>query len=149
MLRAAFVIAFALVIAPSCLPFVGEGEGEGGEGEGEGGEGEGEGDIDRDAGFGDAGAGDVCAFNRDCGEGLRCECSGDCVCAPGDRGFGKNGLDTCAGGNDCESSVCVEDSNGGFTCSGECVDDGDCQTSLPFCTDVAFVGRICIRDPNG
>lgn len=50
-------------------------------------------------------------------------------------------------GNDCESSVCVEDGEGGFTCSGECVDDGDCAAKLPICADVAFVGRICIRAP--
>lgn len=91
-----------------------------------------------------------CAFNRECRDAERCECDelDGCFCRVGPRGTGQNGVDACTTGNDCASSLCVEDAVGGFTCSDECVDDGDCADKLPICADVAFVGRVCIRDPG-
>ncbi len=117
-----------------------------GDGEGEGpGEGEGEGPSQT---FGSAGLGDDCGFNADCGAGLRCGCEGGfCACELGERGIGQNGVDVCVDENDCGSALCVEDSQGTFTCSDECDDDGDCGPRLPRCLDVAFVGRICVRAP--
>lgn len=97
-------------------------------------------------GPGEAGA--PCAFNRDCHSALRCECDLDagCACAPGPRGSGQNGTDRCDGGNDCASSLCVEGPGGAYYCSGECVTATDCTGALPLCSDIAFVGRICVRD---
>lgn len=99
-------------------------------------------------GPGEAGA--PCSFNRDCHSALRCDCDLDagCACAPGPRGSGRAGADRCDGGNDCASSVCVEGPGGVYYCSGECVTAADCAGALPLCSDVAFVGRICIRDPG-
>jgi hypothetical protein len=88
-----------------------------------------------------------CAFNRDCNLALRCECDqGDCRCVRGPRGTGEVGVDKCDGGNDCSSSVCAEGPGGVYYCSDECVTAVDCAGALPKCTDIAFVGRICIRD---
>lgn len=88
-----------------------------------------------------------CSFNRDCNIALRCECEqGDCRCARGARGAGQVGVDRCDGGNDCESSVCVEGPAGAYYCTDECVTPADCAGALPKCADIAFVGRICIRD---
>jgi hypothetical protein len=97
-------------------------------------------------GPGEAGA--PCNFNRDCNLALRCECDLDagCACASGARGNGKNGVDKCDGGNDCASSLCVEGPAGVYYCSGECLTAADCRGALPVCTDIAFVGRICVRD---
>ncbi len=92
-------------------------------------------------------AGDVCSFNRDCQNGLRCECDGECACAVGARGTGQKGVDSCDSGNQCSSALCLEGPDGKFLCSDECVDTGDCPAKLPRCEDVAFVGRICIRQP--
>ncbi|MBS2016768.1 MAG: hypothetical protein JST00_28040 [Deltaproteobacteria bacterium] len=104
----------------------------------------------RDAnGPGEAGA--DCTFNYDCQLALRCECdeATGCACAPGARGTGRNGVDTCDSGNQCVSSVCVEGPGDGgtFYCSDECKDDTECTGKLPLCTNVAFVGKICIRTP--
>jgi hypothetical protein len=93
-------------------------------------------------------AGATCAFNRDCQAALRCECNEEdgCACADGARGTGKGGVDGCTSGDDCASSVCVDGPpSGGMFCSDECVTSADCTGALPVCTDVAFVGRICIR----
>jgi hypothetical protein len=136
------VIAAVVLVSAGCPSPTGEGEGEGG-GTGEG-EGEGEGDI------GPGVAGDVCSFNADCGAALRCGCvDGACACEAGARGIGQSGVDACTTGNDCASALCIEDNLGGFTCSGACATATDCAAKLPICSDIAFVGRVCIRDPNG
>lgn len=99
-------------------------------------------------GPGEAGA--ECAFNRDCNAALRCECteSSGCACKAGVRGTGENGVDPCADGNACATSVCVEGPpDSGSFCSGECKTSADCTGKLPLCSDIAFVGRICIRTP--
>jgi hypothetical protein len=126
---------------------VGEGEGEGGEGEGDVGEGEGEGDACPIDGEGVLGIGEACTFNADCGRDLRCACTdGTCVCESGPRGCGASGVDECIDGNDCVTSLCVEGQGGAFFCSGLCATDDDCGPALPVCADIAFVGRICIRE---
>lgn len=96
--------------------------------------------------FGDGVLGDVCSFNADCGESLRCACDGDCSCQPGVRGTGRLG-EPCESGDDCASSVCVEgpDTAADFLCSDACDDDDDCTGDLPVCADIALVGRLCIR----
>jgi hypothetical protein len=89
----------------------------------------------------------ACGFNRDCPADQRCECSeaDGCFCADGVRGTGENGVDTCTSGEDCASALCVE-GNGAFYCSDTCATDTDCGAALPTCMDIAFVGRICVRD---
>ena len=92
--------------------------------------------------------GATCAFNRDCHLALRCECNETtgCACKPGARGTGKNGIDPCTSGNECASSVCVEGPpDAGSFCSEECVTAAQCTGVLQLCSDIAFVGRICIR----
>ncbi len=99
-------------------------------------------------GPGEAGA--ECAFNRECKAALRCECSvsAGCACAVGVRGTGQNGVTPCSDGNACASSVCVEGPpDSGSFCSDECKTSADCTGKLPLCSNVAFVGRICIRTP--
>lgn len=95
-------------------------------------------------------AGTECAFNRECNAALRCECSesAGCACKAGARGTGMSGVTPCADGNDCASSVCVEGPpDSGTFCSDECTTSADCTGKLPLCSDIAFVGRICIRQP--
>jgi hypothetical protein len=112
-------------------------------------------DAPRDAnvrdGNGPGEAGAPCSFNWDCQLALRCECDeiNGCGCAPGARGTGRNGVDECDSGNHCYSSVCVEGpgDSGISYCSDECVDNKDCTGKLPLCSTIAFVGRICIRNP--
>jgi hypothetical protein len=99
-------------------------------------------------GPGEAGA--ECAFNRDCHAALRCECTEatGCACKPGARGTGQNGVTPCSDGNACASSVCTEGPpDSGSFCSDECKTSADCKGKLPLCSDIAFVGRICIRQP--
>lgn len=99
-------------------------------------------------GPGEAGA--ECAFNRDCQAALRCECteSAGCACKPGARGTGQNGVTPCSDGNACASSVCTEGPpDSGSFCSDACKTSADCTGKLPLCSDIAFVGRICIRQP--
>ena len=99
----------------------------------------------------DAKVGDTCGFNRECGKSERCECdedAGTCTCQTGARGTGKNGVDTCSSGNDCASALCVEGRNK-FYCSDECTSNTSCGSALPVCADIAFVGRVCIRDADG
>jgi hypothetical protein len=97
-------------------------------------------------GSNEANAGGACAFNAECPAAQRCECINfDCLCRPGARGTGCPGVDACSVGEDCASSVCAENSTGGYTCSGSCATDADCGPALPLCRDVSFVGRICIR----
>ena len=93
---------------------------------------------------------DVCSFNSDCPTDERCGCdeTTGCFCECGERGTGVNGVDTCADGNDCASSLCVEGPGGTYYCSDECADDDGCTGALPICSDIAFVGKICIRDPE-
>jgi hypothetical protein len=140
-LRAALVVAAAsapvAVIVTACAPPTGEGEGEG----------EGEGDACPIDGEGVLTLGEACTFNADCARDLRCECvDGNCACQAGTRGCGASGVDGCNDGNDCVTALCVEGSGGAFVCSGPCVDDDDCGAALPVCADIAFVGRICIRE---
>ncbi len=100
-------------------------------------------------GPGEVGA--ACEFNRDCKAALRCECdlSKGCACATGARGTGKNGVDTCDGGNQCSSSLCIDGPVAGeMVCSDECKDAGDCTGKLPRCLAVAgFSEMICVRNP--
>lgn len=105
-------------------------------------------DVDVDTDAGQQGA--ACVFNRECADNERCECSEEdgCFCVVGARGTGVNGVDTCTSGNECSSSLCVEgpsEENGVFYCSDECNDDVDCPTTLPICSDIAFIGKICVR----
>lgn len=97
----------------------------------------------------DAAEGALCSFNRECAAIARCECdeTAGCMCATGPRGAGVNGVDTCTSGNDCASSVCVEGPSTDYYCSDECGTDADCTGPLPRCIDIAFVGRICVREP--
>jgi len=111
-------------------------------------------DAPRDAfvrdGNGPGEAGAVCSFNYDCQSALRCECdeTTGCECKPGVRGTGRNGVDPCVDGNGCISAVCVEGpADSGFFCSDECGTSADCIGKLPLCSTIAFVGRICIRQP--
>jgi hypothetical protein len=92
-----------------------------------------------------------CTFNRDCPETHRCECDEEtgCFCCVGERGTGRNGIDPCDDGNDCASSLCVEGNGGIYYCSDECEDNDGCGPNLPACTYIAFVGQICVRDPEG
>jgi hypothetical protein len=127
----------------ACFPVIDRAEGEGEDGEGEP---AGEGEANEGEGEDRLGEGETCAFNDDCQASLRCGCvEGACVCETGVRGTGQNGIDDCVDGNDCSSSLCVENSSNGYSCSGPCVDDDDCGPQLPLCADIAFVGRICIR----
>lgn len=97
----------------------------------------------------DGTAGVMCSFNRDCAQGFRCECTeaDGCACRMGVRGTGTNGVTVCTSGNDCASSVCVEGPDGMSYCSDECIDGMGCRGMLPQCTEVSFVGRICVRRP--
>ena len=95
-------------------------------------------------------AGVECSFNRDCNAVLRCACveGQGCVCEPGTRGTGRNGIDPCNDSNACASAVCVEGPpDSGSFCSDECDSSADCTGKLPLCSTIAFVGRICIRTP--
>ena len=89
----------------------------------------------------------VCTFNRDCPADQRCGCTEaeGCACEDGVRGTGVNGVDTCTDGNDCASSLCVEGADA-YYCSDVCTTDADCGPALPVCADIAFVGRVCIRE---
>jgi hypothetical protein len=91
--------------------------------------------------------GEACTFNADCARDLRCGCAdGVCACEAGPRGCGVNGRDTCGDSNDCATALCVEGTGGSFFCSGPCAGDDECGAALPVCADIAFVGRICIRE---
>ena len=121
--------------------------GEDADSEGDGEAGPGDADIGHDADWDEDGSLLECTFNRDCPEDRRCECDEleGCYCRVGERGTGRNGIDTCEDGNDCASSLCVEGPGGVFYCSDECEDDEDCGPNLPICRDIAYLGRICIR----
>jgi hypothetical protein len=42
--------------------------------------------------------------------------------------------------------VCVDGPpDSGSFCTDECKSSNDCTGVLPLCSDIAFVGRICIR----
>lgn len=83
----------------------------------------------------------VCEFNRDCAMGLRCECAdGDCLCKTGPRGEGRAGVDACTTGNDCGSSICINDE----ICSDECLTPADCGPKTPRCIAISgFSVKIC------
>jgi hypothetical protein len=109
-------------------------------------------DASTDVPSADAKVGTACALNRECGRTERCECdeaAGTCTCKTGARGAGKNGVDACTDGNGCASALCVEGQRNKFYCSDECSKSTDCGPELPLCADIALVGRICIRDPDG
>jgi hypothetical protein len=133
-------LAFAVVVVVgACVPASGEGEGEG------------EGESDTDAcpvdGEGVLAIGEACTFNADCERDLRCACVDEaCACQAGTRGCGTNGVDECSDGNDCVTSLCVEGNGGASFCSGPCTSDDDCGPALPVCADIAFLGRVCIRE---
>jgi len=95
---------------------------------------------------GGRGSGAECTFNADCPSSERCECdeATGCFCFAGVRGTGRNGVAPCVTSNDCETALCVE-GDGGFYCSGPCTGPGDCGPRLPRCSNIAFIGRICIR----
>ena len=96
------------------------------------------------------GVGATCSFNHDCQTALRCECdeTTGCACKPGARGTGKNGIDPCTSGNNCASALCVEGpADSGSFCSDECMTIAQCTGKLPVCSDIAGVGRVCIRMP--
>ena len=96
-------LLFLLFLAVSALACPAVDGGSNGEGEGEG-----EGEE-----VGPGADGDVCAFNADCGAGLRCGCEdGVCACEVGARGGGDNGVDTCLDENDCASAVCAVSAHG-------------------------------------
>lgn len=112
-------------------------------------------DASTDAG-GDAFTADAgtvqCAFNRECPANQRCECDEEegCYCELGARGTGGLG-DPCDNENDCASAVCLEGPegpSGQFLCSIECESEQECGGDLPLCTNVTFVGQICIREPD-
>lgn len=92
------------------------------------------------------GSGAPCTFNADCPDAERCACTeaDGCACQTGPRGAGQSGVDACVDGNDCATSLCVEGTDD-FYCSGPCVDETDCGPALPVCADIAFLGRVCIR----
>lgn len=85
-------------------------------------------------------AGTECVFNHDCQLALRCSAcdAGYCFCEPGARGTGKNGIDACDSGDQCASSLCVED-----TCSDECQTKDDCTGKLPRCVSVPGYATFC------
>lgn len=107
------------------------------------------GSTETDAGPTDVDAGPAieCFVNDDCPADQRCECSEEdgCFCAIGVRGTGRNGIDTCATGNDCASSICVEGPSSGtaYYCSDVCETNDDCTGMLPRC--ISGVG-ICARE---
>lgn len=90
--------------------------------------------------YGDGGANAVCDFNRDCAQGLRCECAGTCACKPGKRGEGKLG-ESCqdAGGEGCGSSICIDDK----TCSEECGLPSECAPHFPRCLQGPLSSGFC------
>lgn len=96
-----------------------------------------------------SGSHSVCVFNRECPATERCACdvATGCFCETGPRGTGVNGVDACVTSNDCASSVCVEGPGGAYVCSGECAGSADCGGKLPVCSNIAFVGKICVRTP--
>ncbi|MCB9599952.1 MAG: hypothetical protein H6721_24680 [Sandaracinus sp.] len=103
-----------------------------------------------DAGPLDAGPPIACAFNRECPDTMFCDsddCDEGCFCKPGARGTGALG-DDCTSGNQCASSICLEGPGDALMCSIECTNAEDCSDPLPNCTDVAFVGSICVRAPG-
>jgi hypothetical protein len=89
----------------------------------------------------------ACTFNADCPDWERCECdeTTGCFCRIGPRGTGACGVDPCVDGDDCVTSLCVEGNGGVYYCSCPCTDNGSCGPQLPNCTDIAFLGRVCVR----
>jgi hypothetical protein len=78
--------------------------------------------------YGDGGAGSSCELNRNCANGLRCECNGNCACKAGARGNGRIG-DPCTTGEDCGSSICINDK----ICSDECSNVAECKPAFTKC----------------
>jgi len=91
---------------------------------------------------------EMCVLNADCPMTHRCQDIGQTdpvpCCVEGERGTGQAG-DSCSQDIDCESGLCTETSDGSFVCSRECQNANDCPESLPNCTNIAFVGKICTQ----
>lgn len=85
-----------------------------------------------------------CFLNDDCTDAsTRCDAdaSGIACCLPGPRGVEPPGT-PCLEGNDCDSSLCIGDGQGGLTyCSKTCTSDSECVAQLPRCNP-AF--GICV-----
>ena len=83
----------------------------------------------------------ACEFNRDCKEGLRCEClKGDCACKVGVRGEGGVGA-PCTTNEACGSAVCFDDR----LCTDECETNATCKGEIPNCkTLIGFSAKICL-----
>lgn len=83
----------------------------------------------------------ACEFNRDCKEGLRCECAkGNCGCKVGVRGEGGVGA-PCTTNEACGSAVCFDDK----LCTDECETNATCKGEIPNCkTIIGFSAKICL-----
>ena len=117
------------------------------------GEGEADGDAEEAGATADAGkdarpardangageAGDDCFLNYDCALALRCTAcvDGYCTCEKGARGTGELVVDSCDGGDDCRSGLCVEN-----LCSDDCTSADDCKAPLSRCLDIR-IAQIC------
>ncbi|MFO0664924.1 MAG: hypothetical protein U0174_13290 [Polyangiaceae bacterium] len=101
-------------------------------------------DVTTDAGYphryGNSDVGGACEFNRDCKQGLRCECSkGDCACKTGVRGEGGVGA-PCTTNEECGSAVCFDDR----LCTDECTTNATCKGEIPNCISIiGFSAKIC------
>jgi hypothetical protein len=96
--------------------------------------------------YGTAKANEDCEVNASCAQGLRCECAaGACMCKAGVRGEGFAGIGSCTTGNDCGSSICIDD----IVCSDFCKTEKDCGPLTPRCIGIAgFSQKICARPPK-
>jgi hypothetical protein len=91
----------------------------------------------------------MCEVNADCERGLRCECQdGLCACKAGVRGEGRSGVDSCVGGNECGSAICIE-TKPTFTCSDYCKTNQDCGPKLPRCLAISGFARPICLPPAG
>ena len=91
--------------------------------------------------FGASDVGGTCEFNRDCKEGLRCECTkGECACKTGVRGEGFVSA-PCTTNEECGSAVCFDDR----LCTDECTSNTQCKGELPNCKGIiGFSANLCL-----
>lgn len=91
--------------------------------------------------FGASDVNGTCEFNRDCKEGLRCECvKGDCACKVGVRGEGTVGS-PCTTNEECGSAVCFDDR----LCTDECTANTECKGELANCKGlIGFSAKLCL-----
>lgn len=95
-------------------------------------------------------SGTGCTFNSDCPANERCDEDTNFTCTAYPRGTGKTGVDRCNNSNDCETALCVEGwPANAYYCSGPCGTDGGCAGVLPRCVNIAFLGLVCARSPDG